>query len=415
MKIILFVTGGPMKGKIREMEVFLIMLLRKNILYIVISLILSINFLPVYGETAEEWANKGWGAYKEGDYTKSIIFFNIALDINPKYPEALNGKGWALYGQDKYDEAIECFDKALKISPKYSNALNGKGWSLYSQDKYGKAIECFDKALEISPKYSNALDGKGWALYKQGKYNEAIQCFNQCLNINSNYDDARKGKKKSQAALNGTKTEMTLKSEDLKKLKININNSCYTGEKILQNGVLYIILSDFKNFANSNYINFDYKRDGNKLVLTDNVSEYEYNEPFIKEGYDIYVSLENLCTYLKFSYDYNPDKYLLTINKSLGEINSVNKYSSVNKEETLILGQIKIENSYIVGEVTNVSNKILKTVFIKFNLYDENGKQVGDTIDSCNNLEPNKIWIFKAPIIETGVYNYKLLELLHYD
>ncbi len=271
------------------------------------------------------WFNKGISLGKLEKYEEAIQCFDKVIKIDLKYADAWNEKGIYLTLLGQYKEALKSYDKAIKIDPTCSNAWNNKGVILRELKKYEEAIQCFDEALEIEPNFVGVWCNKGDSLAALKKYEEAIQCYDKALDIDTNFVRAENGKKKIQdikLEIDTIKTEVTFKTEDLKKLTININNCYYTGEKILRNGTLYVILTDFKNFTNNNCINFDYKFDGNKLILKDSVGEYEFKDPFIKDGYDVYIPIINLCKYLKFSYDYNSDKYLLNINKNLNGISA---------------------------------------------------------------------------------------------
>jgi len=48
------------------------------------------------------------------------------------------------------------------------------------------------------------------------------------------------------------------------------------------------------------------------------------------------------------------------------------------------------------GTAQNISGKLLKTVFIEFNLYDEQGSLVGNSIATVSNLGAGVNWKFNA-------------------
>src|SRR4051812_12697552 len=59
-----------------------------------------------------------------------------------------------------------------------------------------------------------------------------------------------------------------------------------------------------------------------------------------------------------------------------------------------------IRNEYgypvIKGVVTNLTNNPVKHVVIKFNLYDQQGNLIGNTLDIASNLEPRGRWVINA-------------------
>lgn len=54
----------------------------------------------------------------------------------------------------------------------------------------------------------------------------------------------------------------------------------------------------------------------------------------------------------------------------------------------------------ITGEAFNQTDKVLKAVFIKFNLYNPQGALVGNTIALAQELKPRGTWIFQARAVE---------------
>ncbi|MCG9077116.1 FxLYD domain-containing protein [Laribacter hongkongensis] len=51
----------------------------------------------------------------------------------------------------------------------------------------------------------------------------------------------------------------------------------------------------------------------------------------------------------------------------------------------------------ITGMAQNNSGKKLSNVFVKFNVYDQNGNTVGNTIAHVTDLEAGASWKFQAP------------------
>ncbi|MDM3052559.1 FxLYD domain-containing protein [Citrobacter sp. CK183] len=64
------------------------------------------------------------------------------------------------------------------------------------------------------------------------------------------------------------------------------------------------------------------------------------------------------------------------------------------------------------GTGTNVSNKPVKSVFVKFNLL-QNGAVVGNTIAMAENLEPGQQWKIQAPFNSLSIKpdSFKVTEL----
>ena len=66
---------------------------------------------------------------------------------------------------------------------------------------------------------------------------------------------------------------------------------------------------------------------------------------------------------------------------------------------------------YVTGSIKNNTNRQYSYVQVTFNLYDEDGAQIGTAMANVNNLEANGTWKFKALGITEEVASYKLMEI----
>lgn len=96
---------------------------------------------------------------------------------------------------------------------------------------------------------------------------------------------------------------------------------------------------------------------------------------------------------------------------------SEEKAPEVKKEKFEIVGEVSNESDqfavYLTGVIKNNSGKDCTYVQVTFNLYDEDGNQVGTALANINNLEKDGTWKFKAMGIDTdgAVASYKLAEI----
>lgn len=72
---------------------------------------------------------------------------------------------------------------------------------------------------------------------------------------------------------------------------------------------------------------------------------------------------------------------------------------------------LKGENS-ITGKIKNTIGYKCSSVFVYVNIIDSSGNVIESTIDSINNLEVGKTWVFDAPIINPPTsYTFKITEI----
>ena len=65
----------------------------------------------------------------------------------------------------------------------------------------------------------------------------------------------------------------------------------------------------------------------------------------------------------------------------------------------------------ICGIIKNNTDKEKTYAQIEINIYDQDGSQIGSTMDNINNLEPNGKWKFQAVILEDNVKSYKIKDI----
>ena len=128
---------------------------------------------------AEYFVNKGISMTTLGRYHEAIAFFDLALETDSNFIEALSRKGIALIGLGKYYEAFEYFDRYLKINPRDAEVLNHKGSLLNLQGKREDSLKYFKKALDINPWCNEVLYNKAVTLFTMGRYEEAYESLDK--------------------------------------------------------------------------------------------------------------------------------------------------------------------------------------------------------------------------------------------
>jgi tetratricopeptide (TPR) repeat protein len=149
---------------------------------------------------------KGLGLLQLGKYNDAKIYFDKLLKEyqQPTFAERFdrdsfagfyNNMGRTLYHLGQYVDALKAYEKALEIDPKFIEALNNKGICIAdSQGNYPEAIRLFKKVLEINPKRAATYADIGIALLRSGKYPEAVEAieyFKKALELDPNNPTAR--------------------------------------------------------------------------------------------------------------------------------------------------------------------------------------------------------------------------------
>jgi protein O-mannosyl-transferase len=113
-----------------------------------------------------------------------------ALELNPRYPEALNDLGTILFEKGMYPEAVTRFSSALTLNPNYAEAHNNLALTLTHMNRFPEAIEHYKIAISLNLRSPNTLNNLGVALAQIGRFEDAKPYFRQALTIQPSYDEA---------------------------------------------------------------------------------------------------------------------------------------------------------------------------------------------------------------------------------
>jgi tetratricopeptide (TPR) repeat protein len=117
------------------------------------------------------------------DYVRAIAWFDNALRLNEKNPDALAGKGTALQGEGRHHEAIICFDRALALRADDPETWYNRGVSLDTIGDIETALGSYDTALAQRPKYARALARRSAALANLGRFEDALKAADALISI----------------------------------------------------------------------------------------------------------------------------------------------------------------------------------------------------------------------------------------
>lgn len=78
-------------------------------------------------------------------------YYQQALAINPKFPEALNNLGAIYYGDRNFAQAERIYRQALDYKPDHATILANLGAAYFADNKYGLGMEAYQKAVALDP------------------------------------------------------------------------------------------------------------------------------------------------------------------------------------------------------------------------------------------------------------------------
>ena len=95
----------------------------KNLLFLLSMLILNTSF----GQTAQEFFDRGFAKSNLGDYSGAIVDYNKAIDKNNTEADYYNYRGLAKSYLKDYTAAIKDYNKTIELDPNNLKAYNNRG------------------------------------------------------------------------------------------------------------------------------------------------------------------------------------------------------------------------------------------------------------------------------------------------
>jgi tetratricopeptide (TPR) repeat protein len=100
--------------------------------------------------------------------------------------------GYSAWAQGKMAEGLRWYAKALELDPEYPNALNGMGYILACEGgENARALTFCRKAVDKKPDNPAYLDSLAWAYHKIGLDHEARQHISRALALAPRADEIR--------------------------------------------------------------------------------------------------------------------------------------------------------------------------------------------------------------------------------
>ncbi len=135
------------------------------------------------GEDPEVFFNRGIAYKVKGEIDKAAAEYERALEVTPKYAEALNNLGNIRKDQKQYDEAIRCLELSIEVFPDNPNTYNNLGTVFAMKGNFNKAAVYFTKAVRLQPSYIDARQNLGLAYQQQGRLDVAEKEFGEVLQM----------------------------------------------------------------------------------------------------------------------------------------------------------------------------------------------------------------------------------------
>jgi tetratricopeptide (TPR) repeat protein len=138
---------------------------------------------------AEAYNLQGETNISRNQFNNAIKDFSRAININPKYVDALINRGSAYAQLGRFNDALEDLNEALKYEKKDAELYNKRGEIFLQSNLFDQAIKDFSSAIVLNPMFSDAFLNRGRAYSEKGMPEEAMNDFNQAIKADSDHAD----------------------------------------------------------------------------------------------------------------------------------------------------------------------------------------------------------------------------------
>lgn len=105
-------------------------------------------------------ANLGWAYYNKKEFGLSESYYRKALDIEPKFINALRGLGLTYIAMGRIDEGVEILERAVKNYPKLALLYDDLAKAYVLSHDYEKALDAYHKVIELAPGSAMAMEAE---------------------------------------------------------------------------------------------------------------------------------------------------------------------------------------------------------------------------------------------------------------
>jgi tetratricopeptide (TPR) repeat protein len=120
----------------------------------------------------------------------ALKWFDRALALDPRNPEALANRGVALQELGRAAEALAAYDEAARAGCAKPAFFYNHGNLLRDAGRLTDAIASYDMALRLDPAYPEALRAGGLVLRDLGRYESALEFLEEALRLRPSFIEA---------------------------------------------------------------------------------------------------------------------------------------------------------------------------------------------------------------------------------
>lgn len=125
-------------------------------------------FCPTENEAARQAFNAAYDLDGQKKFPEAEVLYRKAIELDPKYCDAMDNLGLLLRRQNKLDEAIGWYEKSLEIMPDNTLAMQNTANAYRLQGKNDQAKAWFEKLIRTDGTNPEGYFGMGTLYFETG-------------------------------------------------------------------------------------------------------------------------------------------------------------------------------------------------------------------------------------------------------
>jgi tetratricopeptide (TPR) repeat protein len=151
----------------------------------------EITIGPIFREntkpdTFEDWFDKGYKKYQEGDLAGAAEAYTRAIMLKPEETRPYFDRGIVYMTMGEYDKAIDDYSKVIGLRADYAEAYHNRGWAHFHKDQFDLAIQDCNEALLLNPDMVPVYLTRGMAYKAKGLLDMAKSDFQKSCELGDN-------------------------------------------------------------------------------------------------------------------------------------------------------------------------------------------------------------------------------------
>jgi tetratricopeptide (TPR) repeat protein len=138
--------------------------------------------------------NAGLDLVSRGSYLDAVNRFREAIELDPRFTEAIYNLGVTYQKLNAHDKAIDQFQLAAGLNPRDPDYYFAIGNSYFHEGRYPEAITSFERALDLDQRHLKAQYALAATLEKSGQTSRAITAWRRYLEMDNDSEWAKRAR-----------------------------------------------------------------------------------------------------------------------------------------------------------------------------------------------------------------------------